>query len=59
LFREPLKPSVLWSQLSFKFIVRAVRKAGIADLYGLANTQNSSGDDVKKVGAFLPVIWKA
>jgi fructose-1,6-bisphosphatase I len=36
-------------QLSFKFIVRAVRKAGIADLYGLANTQNSSGDDVKKL----------
>ena len=26
-----------------------MRKAGIADLYGLANTQNSSGDDVKKL----------
>lgn len=36
-------------QVSFKFIVRAVRKAGIHDLYGLANTQNSSGDDVKKL----------
>jgi fructose-1,6-bisphosphatase I len=36
-------------QLSFKFIVRAVRKAGIHDLYGLANTTNSSGDDVKKL----------
>lgn len=36
-------------QTSLKFIVRAVRKAGIADLYGLANTQNSSGDDVKKL----------
>merc|ERR1719223_1871599 len=36
-------------QLSFKFIVRAVRKAGIADLYGMANAQNSSGDDVKKL----------
>lgn len=36
-------------QLSFKFIVRAVRKAGICDLYGLANSQNSSGDDVKKL----------
>jgi hypothetical protein len=40
----------VFQQLSFKFIVRAVRKAGIADLYGMANTQNSSGDDVKKVG---------
>jgi len=36
-------------QTSVKFIVRAVRKAGIANLYGLANTQNSSGDDVKKL----------
>eukprot|EP00613_Pedinella_sp_CCMP2098_P000252 CAMPEP_0171619192 /NCGR_PEP_ID=MMETSP0990-20121206/15223_1 /TAXON_ID=483369 /ORGANISM="non described non described, Strain CCMP2098" /LENGTH=344 /DNA_ID=CAMNT_0012184195 /DNA_START=36 /DNA_END=1070 /DNA_ORIENTATION=- len=36
-------------QLSFKFIVRAVRKAGIVNLYGLANMQNSSGDDVKKL----------
>lgn len=36
-------------QTSLKFIVRAVRKAGIADLYGLANSQNSSGDDVKKL----------
>jgi fructose-1,6-bisphosphatase I len=36
-------------QLSFKFIIRAVRKAGIANLYGQANTTNSSGDDVKKL----------
>eukprot|EP00621_Florenciella_sp_RCC1693_P007722 CAMPEP_0182531262 /NCGR_PEP_ID=MMETSP1323-20130603/8446_1 /TAXON_ID=236787 /ORGANISM="Florenciella parvula, Strain RCC1693" /LENGTH=417 /DNA_ID=CAMNT_0024740785 /DNA_START=67 /DNA_END=1321 /DNA_ORIENTATION=- len=36
-------------QTSLKFIVRAVRKAGIADLYGLAGTENSSGDDVKKL----------
>mmetsp|Transcript_47971 Transcript_47971/g.108905 ORF Transcript_47971/g.108905 Transcript_47971/m.108905 type:complete len:344 (-) Transcript_47971:295-1326(-) len=35
--------------LSFKFIVRAVRKAGISDLYGLAGLENSSGDDVKKL----------
>ena len=36
-------------QTSLKFIVRAVRKAGIADLYGLAGQENSSGDDVKKL----------
>lgn len=36
-------------QLAFKFIVRAVRKAGIADLYGLAQSTNTSGDDVKKL----------
>ena len=40
-------------QVSFKFIVRAVRKAGIADLYGLANKQNTSGDDVKKASEVL------
>jgi len=35
--------------LSFKVIQRDVRKAGIADLYGLAGTGNASGDDVKKL----------
>lgn len=35
--------------LACKAIARAVRKAGIAGLYGLAGTENSSGDDVKKL----------
>ena len=36
-------------QLSCKYIARAVRKAGICDLYGLAGTENSTGDAVKKL----------
>jgi len=36
-------------QLSCKSITRAVRKAGIANLYGLAGTENSTGDAVKKL----------
>jgi len=36
-------------QLACKLIARAVRKAGVADLYGLAGSANSSGDDVKKL----------
>mmetsp|Transcript_40995 Transcript_40995/g.67144 ORF Transcript_40995/g.67144 Transcript_40995/m.67144 type:complete len:341 (+) Transcript_40995:46-1068(+) len=36
-------------QLSCKVITRAVRKAGIADLYGLAGAENATGDDVKKL----------
>jgi len=36
-------------QLSCKVITRAVRKAGIADLYGLAGETNSTGDDQKKL----------
>mmetsp|Transcript_16589 Transcript_16589/g.21957 ORF Transcript_16589/g.21957 Transcript_16589/m.21957 type:complete len:346 (-) Transcript_16589:281-1318(-) len=35
--------------LSCKVITRAVRKAGIADLYGLAGAANATGDDVKKL----------
>eukprot|EP00752_Nemacystus_decipiens_P008832 g7883.t1 len=35
--------------LCCKSITRAVRKAGIAGLYGLAGTDNSSGDHVKKL----------
>lgn len=35
--------------LSCKGITRAVRKAGIAGLLGLAGQENSSGDDVKKL----------
>ena len=36
-------------QLSCKLIARACRKAGVASLYGLAGTENASGDDVKKL----------
>jgi len=36
-------------QLACKLIARAVRKAGVANLYGLAGTANASGDDVKKL----------
>ena len=36
-------------QLSCKYITRAVRKAGIAGLYGMAGEVNSTGDDVKKL----------
>ena len=36
-------------QLACKLIVRAVRKAGVANLYGLAGSANASGDDVKKL----------
>ncbi|CAM9216752.1 unnamed protein product [Chrysoparadoxa australica] len=35
--------------LSCKAITRAVRKAGIAGLYGLAGSENSTGDQVKKL----------
>ncbi len=35
--------------ISCKAITRAVRKAGIAGLYGLAGTENTTGDAVKKL----------
>jgi len=36
-------------QMACKGIARAVKKAGIADLYGAADVSNASGDDVKKL----------
>merc|ERR1711934_456055 len=36
-------------QMACKGIARAVKKAGIAELYGVAGLENSSGDDVKKL----------
>ena len=36
-------------QMACKAIARAVKKAGIANLYGGAETSNASGDDVKKL----------
>ena len=35
--------------MACKGITRAVRKAGIAGLLGMAGEQNSTGDDVKKL----------
>merc|ERR1712216_224944 len=36
-------------QMACKGIARAVKKAGIANLYGVAGQENASGDDVKKL----------
>ena len=36
-------------QMACKGIARAVKKAGIANLYGGAEQSNASGDDVKKL----------
>ncbi len=36
-------------QTACKFIDHKVRKAGIANLYGLAGTENTTGDDQKKL----------
>jgi fructose-1,6-bisphosphatase I len=36
-------------QLACKYIAMAVRKAGIAGLYGLDGSTNATGDDVKKL----------
>jgi fructose-1,6-bisphosphatase I len=36
-------------QLSCKAIARAVRKAGIAGLFGIAGSENASGDEQKKL----------
>lgn len=36
-------------QMACKAIARAVKKAGIANLYGGAESSNASGDDVKKL----------
>ena len=45
--------------LSCKGITRAVRKAGIAGLLGLAGQENSSGDDVKKLDVLSNEIMVA
>ena len=43
--------------MACKAISRAVRKAGIAGLYGLAGQENSSGDDVKNCLKVLDSGW--
>lgn len=37
-------------QTAVKAVSSAVRKAGIAKLYGIAGTQNVQGEEVKKIG---------
>lgn len=45
-------------QLACKLIARAVRKAGVANLYGLHGSANASGDDVKKLDVLSNDIMK-
>merc|ERR1711870_102638 len=35
----------------------AIKKAGPCDLYGLANVQNATGDDVKKLDVIANTVW--
>lgn len=44
-------------QMGCKAISRAVRKAGIAGLYGLHGTENLSGDQVKKLDVLSDEIF--
>lgn len=44
-------------QHACKVVGHAIKKAGIADLYGLAGTENSTGDDVKKLDLIANTIW--
>jgi fructose-1,6-bisphosphatase I len=38
---------------AIKAISSAVRKAGIAKLFGIAGTTNVQGEEVKKIGCFV------
>ena len=42
-------PHPLLARARIQYITRAVRKAGICDLYGLAGAKNATGDAVKKL----------
>ncbi len=44
-------------QMGCKAIARAVRKAGIAGLYGLHGSENISGDQVKKLDVLSDEIF--
>jgi len=44
-------------QLACKVIARAVQKAGIANLYGLAGASNTSGDVQKKLDVFANEVF--
>merc|ERR1719382_1988564 len=40
-----------------KVVTNAIERAGPAGLYGLAGTENSTGDDVKKLDLIADDIW--
>lgn len=44
-------------QHACKVCANAIKKAGPCDLYGLANTQNATGDEVKKLDIIANTIW--
>merc|ERR1719436_892063 len=44
-------------QHACKVCANAIKKAGTCDLYGLAETQNATGDDVKKLDIIANTIW--
>lgn len=44
-------------QHATKVVANAIKKAGPCDLYGLANVENASGDDVKKLDIIANTIW--
>merc|ERR1719310_2372365 len=44
-------------QHASKVTANAIRTAGPAGLYGLAGTENSTGDDVKKLDVIANTVW--
>mmetsp|Transcript_122757 Transcript_122757/g.343630 ORF Transcript_122757/g.343630 Transcript_122757/m.343630 type:complete len:349 (+) Transcript_122757:86-1132(+) len=44
-------------QHACKVCANAIKKAGTCDLYGLADVQNATGDDVKKLDIIANTIW--
>lgn len=44
-------------QHACKVCANAIKKAGPCDLYGLAGTENSTGDEVKKLDIISNTIW--
>eukprot|EP00405_Crypthecodinium_cohnii_P018517 CAMPEP_0206482822 /NCGR_PEP_ID=MMETSP0324_2-20121206/39076_1 /ASSEMBLY_ACC=CAM_ASM_000836 /TAXON_ID=2866 /ORGANISM="Crypthecodinium cohnii, Strain Seligo" /LENGTH=350 /DNA_ID=CAMNT_0053960789 /DNA_START=99 /DNA_END=1151 /DNA_ORIENTATION=+ len=44
-------------QHACKVCANAIKKAGPCDLYGLAGTENSTGDDVKKLDLIANTVW--
>merc|ERR1719266_2621021 len=44
-------------QHACKVCANAIKKAGPCDLYGLANVQNATGDDVKKLDLIANTVW--
>lgn len=44
-------------QHACKVCANAIKKAGPCDLYGLAGTENATGDDVKKLDVIANTVW--